>query len=111
MKYYIDEKREKIKITGSKRRIRRFAKYLIEEVDGNLVKNLESIKLDKSIKAFDLNNYQRLYLEEKVINYIPTVWNPGEREFHFKIMKGHYQRAREGFERGQKNNLFKIFSK
>ena len=103
MEYKIDEKNFRIELKGSKKEIKKFAKCLVEIVNKNLLGEFEHLKFGKETEQFNLNTYQRLYLSKTSLIYIPNVGNyPGLREFHFKFMEEHYNKAKENYETSSK---------
>jgi hypothetical protein len=98
MEYNIDEKYFRIEIKGSKKEIRKFARCLVEVINKFYLSDLESTKLTKDTLTLNPTRYERIYLSNASITYLPNVGDEF-KSFHFNIIKDNYEKAKEKFEK------------
>ena len=99
MEYNVDEKKHKIELTGSKREIKKFARCLVEIINKHYVSEFDSTKITSEPVQHNPSSYERIYLSNTSLIYIPNVHDEEARKFHFNILMIHYQKAREKFEK------------
>ena len=99
MEYNVDEKNYKIELKGSKREIKKFARCLVEIINKHYVSEFDSIKLSKEPLQLNPTAYERIYLSNTSLLYLPNVHDEDGKKFHFNFIKEHYEKAREKFEK------------
>ena len=96
MEYNIDEKYFRIEVKGSRKEIKKFARCLVEIINKHYFSKFESTKLTKDTLALNPTRYERIYLNNNSLLYLPNVGDEA-KEFHFKILKENYEKAKEMF--------------
>jgi hypothetical protein len=97
MEYNVDEKNFIIELKGDKREIKKFARCLVEIVDKHLLSELKSFKINECLQQLNLNRYQRIYLSNNSITYLPNVGSDEAKSFHFNFIKENYEKAKEKY--------------
>ena len=98
MKYELDEKNFRIKLEGSKEEIKTFGRCLVEIVNKSELGMFEDLKFENELEEFNLNSYQRIYINNNSLIYLPNVNSVKAKEFHFKIIKKFYDSAKKIYE-------------
>lgn len=99
MEHNIDEKNYRINIKGSGEEVRKFARCLVEVVNRHYLPEFDSTKLSKEPLQINPTAYERFYLSDTALLYLPNVNGEEAKKFHFNILMVHYQKAKEKFEK------------
>jgi hypothetical protein len=101
MEYNVDEKHYRINVKGSKKEVKKFTRCLVEVVNKYYLSEFDSIKLSKEPMEINPTAYERFYLSDTSLLYLPNVHSEEAKKFHFNILMIHYQKAKDNFERSQ----------
>ncbi len=101
MEYNIDEKHYRINAKGSKEEVKKFARCLVEVINKYYLNEFDSIKLSKDPLEINPNAYERFYLSDTALLYLPNVNGEEGKKFHFNILMVHYLKAKDNFEKSQ----------
>ncbi len=99
MEYNVDEKNYRIELKGSKKEIKKFARCLVEIINKHYVSEFDSTKITSKQVQHNPTRYERIYLSNTSLLYLPNVHDEEGRKFHFNFLKEHYQKAREKYEK------------
>ncbi len=99
MEYTIDEKNYRIQANGSKNEIKTFARCLVEVINKHYANQIESTPTSNEYLELNPTSYERIYIKDTSLLYLPNIGSEEGKKFHFNILMVHYRKARDKFEK------------